>query len=58
MAKVQDEMGHGQLLIRVVEDLMKPYGRNRADLMHDLFTGKLKFHNVFHMKQKHGQTLA
>lgn len=23
MAKVQDEMGHGQLLIRVVEDLMK-----------------------------------
>ncbi|WP_432813877.1 1,2-phenylacetyl-CoA epoxidase subunit PaaA [Shouchella hunanensis] len=52
MAKVQDEMGHGQLLIRVVEDLMKPYGRNRADLMHDLFTGKLKFHNVFHMKTK------
>ncbi|GAF12537.1 LOW QUALITY PROTEIN: phenylacetate-CoA oxygenase, PaaG subunit [Bacillus sp. JCM 19045] len=52
MAKVQDEMGHGQLLLRVVEDLMKPYGRNRADLMQDLFSGKLKFHNVFHMRTK------
>ncbi|WP_078394001.1 1,2-phenylacetyl-CoA epoxidase subunit PaaA [Shouchella patagoniensis] len=52
MAKVQDEMGHGQLLLRVVEDLMKPFGRNRDDLMQDLFTGKLKFHNVFHMKTK------
>lgn len=49
MAKVQDEMGHGQLLLRVAEDLMKPLGKNRADIMQDLFTGKLKFHNVFHM---------
>ncbi len=49
MAKVQDEMGHGQLLLRVAEDLMKPYGRNREDIMQDLFTGRLKFHNVFHM---------
>ena len=49
MAKVQDEMGHGQLLLRVVEDLMKPYGKTRGDLMDDLFTGRLKFHNVFHM---------
>ena len=50
MAKVQDEMGHGQLLLRVAEDLIKPLGQNREDLMQDLFTGALKFHNVFHMK--------
>ncbi|MBU8906443.1 1,2-phenylacetyl-CoA epoxidase subunit PaaA [Desertibacillus haloalkaliphilus] len=50
MAKVQDEMGHGQLLLRVAEDLIKPLGRNREDLMQDLFTGDLKFHNVFHMR--------
>ncbi|MCM3004885.1 1,2-phenylacetyl-CoA epoxidase subunit PaaA [Priestia koreensis] len=49
MAKVQDEMGHGQLLLRVAEDLLKPYGKTRGDLMEDLFSGKLKFHNVFHM---------
>lgn len=50
MAKVQDEMGHGQLLLRVTEDLLKPFGKTRDDLMADLFTGKLKFHNVFHME--------
>jgi ring-1,2-phenylacetyl-CoA epoxidase subunit PaaA len=49
MAKVQDEMGHGQLLLRVVEDLLEPLGKSREDLMEDLFTGELKFHNVFHM---------
>ncbi|MFU0790165.1 1,2-phenylacetyl-CoA epoxidase subunit PaaA [Virgibacillus proomii] len=49
MAKVQDEMGHGQLLLRVVEDLIKPYGKNREHILHDLFSKKLKFHNVFHM---------
>lgn len=52
MAKVQDEMGHGQLLLRVAEDLLKPYGKNRGDLMEDLFKGDLKFHNVFHMETK------
>lgn len=52
MAKVQDEMGHGQLLLRVAEDLLKPYGKDRGDLMNDLFSGKLKFHNVFHMATK------
>lgn len=50
MAKVQDEMGHGQLLLRVAEDLMEPLGKNRDDIMKDLFSGKLKFHNVFHME--------
>lgn len=49
MAKVQDEMGHGQLLLRVAEDLMRPLEKNREDLMQDLFKGDLKFHNVFHM---------
>lgn len=49
MAKVQDEMGHGQLLLRVAEDLMKPYGKTRKDLIENLLKGDLKFHNVFHM---------
>ncbi|MFD1019198.1 1,2-phenylacetyl-CoA epoxidase subunit PaaA [Thalassobacillus hwangdonensis] len=49
MAKVQDEMGHGQLLLRVTEDLMKPYGKTREEIMQDLFNKDLKFHNVFHM---------
>ncbi len=52
MSKVQDEMGHGQLLLRVAEDLLKPYGKDRGDLMQDLFRGDLKFHNVFHMETK------
>jgi len=50
MAKVQDEMGHGQLLLRVVEDLLEPLGKNRDDIMEDLLNGDLKFHNVFHME--------
>ncbi|WP_078380330.1 1,2-phenylacetyl-CoA epoxidase subunit PaaA [Sutcliffiella halmapala] len=50
MAKVQDEMGHGQLLLRVAEDLMVPYGKTREEIMQDLFSGDLKFHNVFHME--------
>ncbi|MGE6260943.1 1,2-phenylacetyl-CoA epoxidase subunit PaaA [Heyndrickxia sporothermodurans] len=50
MAKVQDEMGHGQLLLRVVEDLLEPLGKNREHIMADLFSGDLKFHNVFHME--------
>ncbi|VEF48826.1 phenylacetate-CoA oxygenase subunit PaaA [Bacillus freudenreichii] len=50
MAKVQDEMGHGQLLLRVVEDLLAPLGKGRDDIMNDLLNGDLKFHNVFHME--------
>ena len=49
MAKVQDEMGHGQLLLRVVEDLAAPLGKNREDLVTDIFLSRVKFHNVFHM---------
>jgi ring-1,2-phenylacetyl-CoA epoxidase subunit PaaA len=43
-AKVQDEVGHAQLLYRVAEDLGKP----REAMMADLLAGKTKFHNVFH----------
>ncbi len=43
-AKVQDEVGHAQLIFRVVEDLGKP----RAQCLADLVAGKAKFHNVFH----------
>jgi ring-1,2-phenylacetyl-CoA epoxidase subunit PaaA len=43
-AKVQDEVGHAQLLYRVAEDLGKP----REQMIQDLLDGKTKFHNVFH----------
>ncbi len=43
-AKVQDEVGHAQLLYRVAEDLGKP----REAMFDDLLDGKTKFHNVFH----------
>jgi ring-1,2-phenylacetyl-CoA epoxidase subunit PaaA len=43
-AKVQDEVGHAQLLYRVAEDLGKP----REAMLDDLIDGKTKFHNVFH----------
>lgn len=49
MAKVQDEMGHGQLLMRVAEDLAEPTGKRREDLVAEMFDGRAKFHNVFHM---------
>jgi ring-1,2-phenylacetyl-CoA epoxidase subunit PaaA len=44
VAKVQDEIGHAQLLYRVAEDLGKP----RAQMIDDLLSGASKFHNVFH----------
>jgi ring-1,2-phenylacetyl-CoA epoxidase subunit PaaA len=47
-AKVQDEVGHAQLIYRVVEDLGKPRERCLADLI----SGKAKFHNVFHYPTK------
>ena len=43
-AKVQDEVGHAQLIYRVVDDLGKP----RDECLADLVSGKSKFHNVFH----------
>src|SRR5437667_3168593 len=47
-AKVQDEVGHSQLIYRVVEDLGKP----RERCLDDLIAGKSKFHNVFHYPTK------
>jgi len=49
-AKVQDEIGHGQMLLRLAEDLSRPYGRGREELMDDVIDGRIKFHNVFHME--------
>ena len=43
-AKIQDEVGHAQLIYRVVEDLGKP----RSASLDDLLAGRSKFHNVFH----------
>jgi len=43
-SKVQDEVGHAQLLYRVAEDLGKP----REAMLQDLLDGRTKFHNVFH----------
>ena len=43
-AKIQDEVGHAQLLYRVAEDL----GKSRDRMFQDLINGKSKFHNVFH----------
>ena len=47
-AKIQDEVGHCQLIYRVVEDLGKP----RTQCLDDLISGKSKFHNVFHYPTK------
>jgi ring-1,2-phenylacetyl-CoA epoxidase subunit PaaA len=43
-AKVQDEVGHGQILYRIAEDL----GKSRDAMFEDLIHGRTKFHNVFH----------
>jgi ring-1,2-phenylacetyl-CoA epoxidase subunit PaaA len=43
-AKVQDEVGHAQLIYRIAEDLGKP----REQMFEDLVGGQSKFHNVFH----------
>ncbi len=42
-AKVQDEVGHGQMLYRMSQDLGKP----RDQMLRDLSTHKTKYHNVF-----------
>ena len=43
MAKVQDEVGHGQLLYSAAETL----GKSREDMLNDLINGKSKYSNVF-----------
>jgi ring-1,2-phenylacetyl-CoA epoxidase subunit PaaA len=41
MAKVQDEVGHAQLLYSAAETL----GKSREDMTNDLITGKSKYSN-------------
>jgi ring-1,2-phenylacetyl-CoA epoxidase subunit PaaA len=43
MAKVQDEVGHGQLLYSAAETL----GKRREEMIMDLINGKSKYSNVF-----------
>jgi ring-1,2-phenylacetyl-CoA epoxidase subunit PaaA len=43
MAKVQDEIGHGQLLYSAAETL----GKSREEMINDLLSGKSKYSNVF-----------
>ena len=43
MAKVQDEIGHGQLLYAAAETL----GKKRDAMLNDLMNGKSKYSNVF-----------
>ena len=51
VAKVQDEVGHAQLLYRAAETL----GPSREELIESLIAGKSKFSNVFHY---HAETWA
>jgi ring-1,2-phenylacetyl-CoA epoxidase subunit PaaA len=53
-AKVQDEVGHAQLLYRIAEDL----GKSRDAMFSDLVNGKSKFHNVFHYPTEHWGDVA
>lgn len=43
MAKVQDEVGHAQLLYNAAETL----GKKREDMINDLVNGKSKYSNIF-----------
>lgn len=43
MAKVQDEVGHAQLLYSAAETL----GKSREDMLNDLINGKSKYSNIF-----------
>jgi ring-1,2-phenylacetyl-CoA epoxidase subunit PaaA len=48
MAKVQDEVGHAQLLYSAAETL----GKSREAMMNDLITGKSKYSNIFNYPAK------
>jgi len=47
-AKVQDEVGHAQLLYSAAETL----GKSRAEMTNDLLSGKSKYSNVFNYPAK------
>ncbi len=51
VAKVQDEVGHAQLLYRAAETL----GKSRESMIEELISGKAKYSNVFHY---HAETWA
>jgi len=48
IAKVQDEIGHGQLLYAAAETL----GKSREAMINDLLSGKSKYSNVFNYPAK------
>jgi ring-1,2-phenylacetyl-CoA epoxidase subunit PaaA len=48
VAKVQDEVGHAQLLYRAAETL----GKSRESMIEELISGKAKYSNVFHYHAK------
>lgn len=48
IAKVQDEIGHGQLLYNAAETL----GKTREEMFDDLISGKSKYSNVFNYPAK------
>jgi len=48
IAKVQDEIGHGQLLYNAAETL----GKSREHMINDLLSGKSKYSNVFNYPAK------
>ncbi len=48
IAKVQDEIGHGQLLYSAAETL----GKSREAMINDLLSGKSKYSNVFNYPAK------
>ena len=48
IAKVQDEIGHGQLLYNAAETL----GKTREEMFQDLMSGKSKYSNVFNYPAK------
>jgi ring-1,2-phenylacetyl-CoA epoxidase subunit PaaA len=48
VAKVQDEIGHGQLLYNAAETL----GKSREAMINDLLNGKSKYSNVFNYPAK------
>jgi ring-1,2-phenylacetyl-CoA epoxidase subunit PaaA len=48
IAKVQDEVGHGQLLYAAAETL----GKSREAMINDLISGKSKYSNVFNYPAK------
>ena len=48
MAKVQDEVGHAQLLYSAAETL----GKSREEMVNDLISGKSKYSNVFNYPAK------